>query len=528
MIPRQTEGWGLHPHAWAVLLGLLCLLGSPGGVRAGPNEIELRGVITQADHETYVEVPFSVPENTERLTVTFEYDRSNRTVIDLGIRDPNGFRGWSGGNRSTFTLASSDATSAYIPGFLPPGEWRLILGVPNIRKGASASWSARVRLDPRGAPSPGSVFHEGAVRTGPGWYRGDLHTHSGHSDGSCDSLSGRRVPCPVFRTLEAARAAGLDFIALTEHNSTSVYPELRALQAYYDTLLVLPGREITTFQGHANVFGVTSPLPFQLGSARAPTLDAVLDAVQAEGGLLSINHPGMPSGEACMGCGWTAPIPDCRRITAVEIANGGGLRLTGSAEGPLSGLPFWEGLLDRGCRVTGIAGSDNHDPDAKGGGQAPVGRPATVVYAPELSQPAILEGLRRGRVFVDLGAPAGASVDLTVASGKAQAGMGGTLFTRPAARLRLTAIVTGLPDATVEFVAGGGGKPVARTPVPVLGRPEVTAELRPGPGLKWVRADVRGPDGRLLLVGSPVYLQNGSRAVTESSHNGQGTVTLRP
>ena len=507
MIPRQTERLRLRPRTWAFLVGLLCLLGLSFRAHAAPVEIELRGVITHADHETYVEVPFSVPENTERLTVTFAYDRANRTVIDLGIRDPNGFRGWSGGNRSTFTLASSDATSAYIPGFLPPGDWRLILGVPNIRKGASASWSARVRLDPRGAPSPGSVFHEGAVRTGPGWYRGDLHTHSGHSDGSCDSLSGRRVPCPVFRTLEAARAAGLDFIALTEHNSTSVFPELRALQAYYDTLLVLPGREITTFQGHANVFGVTSPLPFQLGSARAPTLDAVLDAVEAEGGLLSINHPGMPSGEACIGCGWTAPVPDCRRITAVEIANGGGLRLTGSAEGPLSGLPFWESLLDRGCRVTGIAGSDNHDPDAKGGGQSPVGRPATVVYAAELSQTAILEGLRRGRVFVDLGAPAGATVDLVVASGKVRAGMGETLRARPAARLRLTAKVSGPPDGTVEFVSGGPSGPATRAPVPIRGLSEVTMELPWTPGLKWVRADVRGADGKLQLIGNPVYLE---------------------
>jgi hypothetical protein len=508
MIRRQIEGRGLHPHAWAFLLGLLCLLGSPGGVRAGPNEIELRGVITHENHETYVEVPFAVPEDTERLTVTFEYDRANRTVIDLGIRDPNGFRGWSGGNRSTFTLASSDATSAYIPGTLPPGEWRLILGVPNIRKGAAASWSARVRLDPKGAPSTGSAFHTGAIRTGPGWYRGDLHTHSGHSDGSCDSLSGRRVPCPVFRTLEAARSAGLDFIALTEHNSTSVYPELRALQAYYDTLLVLPGREITTFQGHANVFGVTSPLPFQLGSPRAPTLDAVLDAVEAEGGLLSINHPGMPSGEACMGCGWVAPIPDCSRIGAVEIANGGGLRLTGSAEGPLSGLPFWESLLDRGCRVTGIAGSDNHDPDAKGGGQSPVGRPATVVYAPELSQPAILEGLRRGRVFVDLGAPAGAVVDLEVSSGRTQAVMGGVLNTSPTARLQLKAKVSGVKDGHVVFVYGGKGNPPKRLSVPIDGRGEITADLRRTPGIRWIRADVRSAEQRLLLVGNPVHLQN--------------------
>ncbi|MFZ4067468.1 MAG: CehA/McbA family metallohydrolase, partial [Phenylobacterium sp.] len=439
MIQRQTDGRGLRPRARALLLGLLCLLGSQVGAHAAPSptpaaasprEIELSGVITRENHETYVEAPFAVPEDTERLTVTFEYDRENRTVIDLGIRDPNGFRGWSGGNRSTFTLATSDATSAYIPGRIPPGEWRLILGVPNIRKGVEARWRATVRFDPAGAASPRSAFQDGPVRTGPGWYRGDLHTHSGHSDGSCASLSGRRVPCPVFRTLEAARTAGLDFIALTEHNSTSVYPELRALQAYYDTLLVLPGREVTTFQGHANVFGVTSPLPFQLGSPRAPTLDAVLDAVASEGGIVSINHPGMPSGELCMGCGWVAPLPDCSRITAVEIANGGGLRTMGSAEGPLSGLPFWEALLDRGCRVTGIAGSDNHDPDAKDGGQSPVGRPATVVYAPELSQPAILEGLRRGRVFVDIGAPAGASVDLTVSSGKAKAGMGGSLQLR--------------------------------------------------------------------------------------------------
>lgn len=213
-----------------------------------------------------------------------------------------------------------------------------------------------------------------------------------------------------------------------------------------------------------------------------------------------------------MGCGWTAPIPDCRRITAVEIANGGGLRLTGSAEGPLSGLPFWESLLDRGCRVTGIAGSDNHDPDTRNGAQPPVGRPATVIYAAELSQTAILEGLRRGRVFVDLGAPAGApagaSVDLVVTSGKVRAGMGETLRVRGGAPLRLAATVSGLPEGTVEFAAGGGGKPLSRTPVPVLGRTEVTAELRPAPGLKWVRADVRGHDGRLLLIGNPVYLQN--------------------
>ena len=109
---------------------------------------------------------------------------------------------------------------------------------------------------------------------------------------------------------------------------------------------------------------------------------------------------------------------------------------------------------------------------------------------------------------MDLGAPAGASVDLTVSSGKARAGMGESLRTGPAARLRLTAKVAGLPDGTVEFVSGGASGPPTRTPVPIRGLSEVTADLRRTPGLKWIRADVRAADGKLILIGNPVYLQN--------------------
>ena len=86
--------------------------------------------------------------------------------------------------------------------------------------------------------------------------------------------------------------------------------------------------------------------------------------------------------------------------------------------------------------------------------------------------------------------------------------MGGSLQLRGGASLKMSAAVSGLPEGTVEFVSGGDGKPPNRTQVPVRGLPEVTAELRSTPRLKWVRADVRGPDGRLLLIGNPVYLQN--------------------
>ena len=45
-------------------------------------------------------------------------------------------------------------------------------------------------------------------------------------------------------------------------------------------------------------------------------LGRILDQVEAAKGLFSINHPGLPSGEACMGCGWTTPATDDRGLPA--------------------------------------------------------------------------------------------------------------------------------------------------------------------------------------------------------------------
>ena len=64
-------------------------------------------------------------------------------------------------------------------------------------------------------------FASAPLETGMRWYRGDLHMHTANSDGNCASQSGKRVPCPVFVTAQAATQRGLDFIAITDHNATS-------------------------------------------------------------------------------------------------------------------------------------------------------------------------------------------------------------------------------------------------------------------------------------------------------------------
>jgi predicted metal-dependent phosphoesterase TrpH len=461
---------------------------------AAAETLTLTGAMTGADHQTYREVPFKVPAGTTAVTVEFAYTgKDQKSVIDLGIRDPQRFRGWSGGNKSTFTLAETWATPSYLPGPLPAGEWKLILGVPNLRKDARADYTARITLD----RSP--VFHgfaEAPLKAGPGWYRGDLHMHTQHSDGSCASHTGQRIPCPLFRTLEAAAARGLDFVAVSDHNTSSHFQDLAELQPYYDDLLLIPGREITTFKGHANVFGVTAPLDFQLGGPRAPDLNRILDQVEAAKGVISINHPGLPSGETCMGCGWTAET-DFARIPAIEAIN------SFNADGPLTGIAFWEARLNAGFHVTAVGGSDNHDAGLTGA--RGVGTPTTVVYADNLSQDAILDGIRKGRVFVDVQGTKDRRLDVVARAGAASAGMGGTLATGGAGKV----------EVQVRVVGAAGGMIV----VPSSTAPNLWLEQRPLAAddtrtltldvneAKWLRVEVRGSDGKLWLLANPVYLK---------------------
>jgi hypothetical protein len=211
--------------------------------------LEFRGRF-RACFDRWVEVPFDVPAGVRRISVEIGHDRyprlgaSVRNVMDLGIFGPDsgaaGFRGWSGGARARFTLAATDATPGYLPGPIQPGRWRVVLG-PVALSPFGMAWWLRVALE-RGesggavpAPAPPALAVPGS---GPGWYRGDLHLHSVHSDGDRD----------LDEIAAAARVAKLDFIVSTEHNTNSANRVWGAHEP--DGLLVVAGEEVTTRHGH--------------------------------------------------------------------------------------------------------------------------------------------------------------------------------------------------------------------------------------------------------------------------------------
>ena len=460
-------------------------------------DLVLTGVITGADHHTYREVPFRVPDGISRLTVEFSYSgRDQRTTIDLGIFDGERFRGWSGGNKSTFTISATDATPSYLAGPVQAGEWKLLLGIPNIRPGVRSEFEAKIYFVRSGAAER---FSSVPINPAAGWYRGDLHMHTAHSDGSCSSQSGKPVPCPVFKTLEAAANRGLDFIAVTDHNTVSQFDSLRELQPYFDRLLLIAGREITTFEGHANVYGATGFIDFRLTSPQVPTVKALLDQARALHALISINHPANASGESCMGCGWTARDTDFREIQAIEAIN------AGDAGGPTSGIPFWEAQLNRGFRLTAIGGSDNHHADVLNSASS-IGHPTTVVYARDLSESGVLDGVRSGRVFIDAEGAKGRMLDLSATIGSTAVHMGDEVKAVKGAVLRFSVQVAAPAGSIVEVIEDGHKAEVVPDTAMTQAEETKNFDWTSDGARHWLRVNVRSPEGRLLSLGNPIYV----------------------
>jgi hypothetical protein len=466
------------------------------------NELTLEGTVRGSHNQSYIKVPFSVPAGTERVTITFNYTgKDQHTALDLGLLDPAELRCWSGGNKSTLTVGLMDATPSCLPGAIPSGAWNVLIGVPNIRANEVSHYTIHVYFSRTGAVAQEPAVLLQPLRAGPAWFRGDLHMHTAHSDGQCPSQTGKMVPCPVYFTVEAAARRGLDFIAITDHNASSQYDAMRELQPYFDKVLLIPGREITTFQGHINFLGSTDFIDFRLDGRNVPDVNRLLRSAARVDAITSINHPASPSGEICMGCGWTPSTPvDMHLLSGVEVMNGG------EEQHGISGLPFWNKQLNRGCRLTGIGGSDNHRPMQPLDQLGSVGSPTTVVYAAELSTPAILNGIRAGHVFIDVAGTLDRVLEVTALAGNQTVHAGDTLNATQGERVDFEARLTAVDGGTVHWIEDGQ-EVISPTAAEASSADQRIALSWVSDGRRhWFRAQVTGPDGKLWLIGNPVYV----------------------
>ncbi len=355
-------------------------------------------------------LPVEVGSAVAGLRVTLSFDHSAGAVLDLGCFSPGGFRGWSGGARDSFVVSAAGATPGYLAGPVEAGLWQVVIGLHAVPaegvryrvtaettgNGLVATGAGTAGTGPAPEPPDQAISllaewlaGEGvpgvdplvpaerpAPRTLPAaaghrWLAGDLHAHTVHSDGA--------MTVPELAVLAVHR--GLDFVAVTDHNTVSHHASLAAAAARYGVILI-PGQEVTTANGHANVFGDTGWVDFRLPAS------SWLAAAEAGGGLMSVNHPfaGPTSWLHAMG----------RRPPLLEVWHWSWLDLSWTT--PLSWWQAWD------PSATPVGGSDWH----REGSDAPLGTPTTWVscadaeadVAAGAGADAILDGLRAGRVAI--------------------------------------------------------------------------------------------------------------------------------
>ncbi|ORT58688.1 CehA/McbA family metallohydrolase [Streptomyces sp. CB03238] len=464
------------------------------GVRfaAGQTEQVLRGTLPPGSPD-YVYVPVEVPRGVREVRVSYAYERpavppgTQGNALDIGVFDEHGtelggrgFRGWSGGARTEFFLRADDATPGYLPGPVRAGTWHIALG-PYTVAPEGLAYTVTVRLT-YGTPgrTPAPVYPPQRARgRGRDWYRGDCHLHSVYSDG-------RRTPAEIAA---AARAAGLDFINTSEHNTHAAHRAWDGL--WGDDLLILTGEEVTTRNGHVVAVG-TDPGTFVdwRYRARDNRFGHFARAIRRAGGLVVPAHPHA----TCIGCNWKFGFADA---DVVEVWNG---PYTPDDEVTLAD---WDATLASRRWTPAMGSSDAHREPQK------VGEPQTVVLADDLTREAILAGLRAGRSYV--AESAAVSLSFTATGGRgAHAGIGDRLAVPPDAPVTVRLEVTGAPGCTARFVTDQG---VLHTAPPLPASGTGTAEWTTTPAYAtYVRAELRHPatvpglPGALAAFTNPVFL----------------------
>jgi hypothetical protein len=458
-----------------------------------PSDVVLSGAVGPAEKGTYQEHVFDVPAGTTRLDFTFTHSHKDvGAQLEVGVFDPVRFRGTSRFSKTEFYIADGHATASYYAGPIPPGKWRVSLGIPAIGTSTRVEWTVTIAMSSSPDTRASAIAKPD---TAPRWLVGDFHAHTLHSDGfGCLNPEAPTVTrgCHTWEIVEAARARALDFVAVTDHNTTSHHTEMAALQHTIPNLLLVRGQELTTFHGHANVYGTSAFIDFRLGFG-GRTITHVVNDIAAAGGLLSINHPGRETGDRCTGCGWDAPATPWSRIEVMEVVNGT------NVEGPTAGLGFWQARLNEGHRIVAIGGSDDH---AVRSNRTRLATPTTVVFATGLSETALLGGVRSGRVYIRTRGPEGPSVDISLGGLGAPVTMGGTLRINEPGDATLRIETTGAAGQQVEVVKNGE---VVATPTVPGAAATLTIPVRVGPG-DWVNVRLRDDRG-ITTIANPIYIR---------------------
>jgi hypothetical protein len=326
-------------------------------------KIDIEYNIRKEQEWQYLFIPFEVPRNVRRMEVSYDYIRyetlceENETkefevnIVDIGLHDEKDeFRGASGSNKRCFFLEENRSTPGYLNGEIVAGTWQIMLGAYKIKE-EGCRVQVKITLH----------FKERVL------LKGDIHTHSSSSDGDYD----------VRDQIRIAHLMKLDYLFLTDHNN---YHQNSFILPSED-LVVLPGMELTLYNGHCSLLGVDKPLSSFFSNDKE-VLIKNLEIARSKGAIIIINHPFDDQPWR-----WGFDVP----FDAIEIQNS-----FYDDRYDRQALALWQNQLVANRRIPIVAGSDNHGIRFI----QTLGSPTTCLYANSNGRKDILKAIRRGNCFV--------------------------------------------------------------------------------------------------------------------------------
>lgn len=320
----------------------------------------------------YYTISFDVPENVEKITVSYDYFRKGKgfisdlkpsNTVDIGLEDEKGnFLGWSGSAHKSISVGEHDSSPGYLCQPIRSGKWKIIVGAYHIMpEGVDVTYTVDFKFK------------------GERLLFGDLHIHTTASDGKLSA----------YEIGVLAKSRGLDFVALANHNNFSENFSL----PHIDGLTFVPAVEWTHYKGHMNFFGVANPFENSFVANTKEEVQDLISNARSKGAVISVNHP------KCRFCPYL--WEDESAFDMVEIWNGP-MRKTNT-----DGIKWWTEMLCKGRKLPAVGGSDFHRPKDL----ARLGNPVTGVYSKSPAPDDILDAIKNGRCFVSEGVD-GAKINL--------------------------------------------------------------------------------------------------------------------
>lgn len=346
------------------------------------------GILTTHDAKQHLAHTFEMPVGATKLFIKLEYNPHRSTgqpydnMLSLTLFDPESCRGARHNNPDqSLVITEYSATPGYTPGTLQAGTWTVFIDTHRILPPDELHYTVDVDISDEPLHETKVQWLKKSVKArGQGWYHGDLHGHTLHSDAAWD--------VPDF--VQYARNYELDFVTLTDHNTVSGLTQLDSFAE--DDLLTVGGSELTTYCGHALALGVRTWQEWRVGVNNI-TMPEIATHVKEKGGVFVIAHPKSAGDPECTGCDWHYPDMLPGKARHVEIWNGPWAGDSGNE----TALELWYQWLNEGYRMTATAGTDSHGP------MRDPNPSFNYVYAKDLTEYDILNAIQQGHLYLSSG-----------------------------------------------------------------------------------------------------------------------------